>query len=82
MDFEKMWVEDKQSILGCMISNMTSDLEAGYDYFGKSIKEQRGMIDAYKYQMDSEMEYLKTLTDKQAQRWCKIDLVKRGAIEL
>ena len=82
MDFEKMWVEDKQWILNCMIQNMQDDLNAGYDYFGKSIKEQRGMIDAYKYQFDTEMEYLKTLTDRQAQRWCKIDLVKRGAIEL
>ena len=81
MDYFKLWVEDKQSILETMIRNLAADLEAGYNYFGLSAKKQRAEIDAYKYQFDSEMEYLKTLDEKKANHWCRIDLIKRGAIE-
>lgn len=82
MDYFKLWVEDKQSILDTMIRNLASDLEAGYNYFGLSARKQRGEIDAYKYLFDSEMEYLKTLDEKKVNHWCRIDLIKRGAIEL
>lgn len=82
MDYFKLWVEDKQSILETMIRNLTADLKANYNYFGNSVRRQRGEIDAYKYLFDVQMDYLKTLTEKQADHWCKLDLIKRGAIEL
>ena len=82
MDWFKLWYEDKQSILETMCHNLAADLAAGYNYFGNSAKKQRGEIDAYKYLFDAEMDMLKEMDEKKANRWCRIDLIKRGAIEI
>ena len=80
MDYFKLWYEDKESILNTMICNLKADLDAGYSYFGNSAKRQRGEIEAYKYQFDQEIEFLKTLDEKKVNHWCRLDLIKRGAI--
>lgn len=87
--FEKwfdIWYGDKESIIATMVQNMADDLNAGYDYFGKSIMEQRKMIEEYKAQFDAEYEMLKGIVlqyadgEKRVERWCYLDLKKRGAI--
>lgn len=80
-DWFELWFEDKQSMIDIMVSNMISDLANGYDYFGKSITEQRQMIDDYKKDFDATVEKFKTMTDTEVNRWCFYDLKKRGAIE-
>ena len=77
-----IWFEDKWSILNTMGKNLAADLAAGYSYFGMCAEKQRAAIEAYKLQFDSEMDYLATLDEKKAERWCKMDLIKRGAIEI
>lgn len=79
-DWFSVWQDDKESILQTMINNMTSDLNAGYDYFGKSIVEQRKTIEAYKKEIDDTFDLFKTMEDKEVNRWCFYDLKKRGAI--
>lgn len=75
-----LWYEDKEGILNTMLKNMRADLDAGYDYFGKSITQQREDIDNYKKKFDEEVEMLKNKTPKETEHWCKLDLKKRGAI--
>ena len=82
MDWFEIWFADKQSMLETMVRNMASDLNAGYSWNGKSIVSQRSMIDAYQKEFDSQIELLKEMDEKKANRWCKLDLLKRGAIEL
>ena len=77
----EIWQDDKESILEIMISNMVSDLNAGYNYFGKSIQQQIVDIDNYKKQFDSEMDKFKSMSDDEVDRWCFYDLKKRGAID-
>lgn len=79
-DWFELWFEDKQAILETMINNMASDLENGYDYFGKSISGQREMIEAYKKDIDNTMDMFKSMEEKQVNRWCFYDMKKRGAI--
>jgi hypothetical protein len=76
-----MWLDDKHSMLDTMIRNMTADLNAGYDYFGRSITNQRADIELYKIQMESEIDSFKSMSDRDVNRWCYFDLIKRGAIE-
>jgi len=80
-DWFDIWFEDKQSIIDTMVRNMASDLEHGYDYFGKSIRQQREMIAEYKRQFDEEMDMFKEADEKQVNRWCFYDMKKRGVIE-
>ena len=54
-DWFEMWHLDKEVILNTMVRNMTADLECGYDYFGKSITEQREAIEVYKEKFDADM---------------------------
>lgn len=68
-------------MLSTMIRNMSADLDCGYDYFGKSISQQREAIDEYKKEFDREMEQFKTMDEKQVNRWCFYDMKKRGVIE-
>ena len=77
----EIWFEDKQSIIEIMVNNMVSDLNVGYDYFGKNIREQRETIEAYKAKFNSEMDMFKTMDDVLVDRWCFYDLKKRGVIE-
>ena len=79
-DWFSVWQDYKESILQTMINNMASDLNAGYDYFGKSIVEQRKTIEAYKKEIDDTFDLFKTMEDKEVNRWCFYDLKKRGAI--
>lgn len=79
-DWVDVWQEDKENILFTMIKNMTSDLDNGYDYFGKSIVEQRKTIEDYKKDIDSTWDMFKTMDEKEVNRWCFYDLKKRGAI--
>jgi hypothetical protein len=79
-DWFDLWYEDKESILETMVRNMAADLNAGYDYFGVSIRRQRKDIEAYKDQMNAELDQFKTMGDAEVNRWCFYDMKKRGAI--
>lgn len=79
-DWFSVWQDDKESILQTMINNMTSDLNAGYDYFGKSIVEQHKTIEKYKSDIDTTYDLFKSMNEKEVNRWCFYDLKKRGAI--
>ena len=79
-DWFEIWQADRESILYTMIRNMASDLDNGYDYFGKSIMGQRKMIEEYKAETDKTFDLFKTMEEKEVNRWCFYDLKKRGAI--
>lgn len=80
-DWFNIWFEDKKSIISIMMSNMVADLNAGYDYFGKSIQNQKEEIAAYEKKFEEELDMFKTMDDKQVNRWCFYDMKKRGVIE-
>lgn len=79
-DWFELWYEDKQSIMETMIKNMVADLNAGYDYFGKSIQDQKQEIKNYKSEFDKQMIEFATMDEKTVNRWCFCDLKRRGAI--
>ena len=81
-DWFEMWHLDKEVILNTMVRNMTADLECGYDYFGKSITEQREAIEAYKEKFDAEVMSFAEKTDEQRNKWCYYDMLRRGVIEI
>ena len=64
-----------------MVMNLASDLEAGFDYYGKSITEQRQMIDEYKADIDKTLGSFAWLTEKEVNRYCFYDMKRRGAID-
>ncbi len=80
VDWFELWVEDRQSMLDTMIRNMRSDLENGYDYFGKSISEQRETIERFKADFDADMDKIGEMDENKVQHWCYVRLLKLGAI--
>lgn len=79
-DWFDVWFEDRESILSTMVRNMTSDLNAGYDYFGQSITKQKQEIAEYKAQTDKTLDMFKDMDEKAVNRWCFYELKKHGAI--
>lgn len=79
-DWFDVWFEDRESILNTMVRNMTSDLNAGYDYFGQSITKQKQEIAEYKAQTDKTFNMFKDMDEKAVNRWCFYELKKHGAI--
>lgn len=77
----EMWLEDKNSILNCMKSNMEADLNAGYSRYCKSIIDQNEMIDSYSKSIDEALENFKSMTEAEVDHWCYYDLKKHGAID-
>ena len=81
IDWLEMYVSERESMQNTMIRNMSADLDAGYDYFGKSIKQQRAAIDEFRAKFDAVLDMFKTMTDDAVQHWCFYELKKLGAIE-
>lgn len=81
IDYVEMWHDDKKSIIKTMVKNMNSDIQVGYSWLQKSIQEQLNEITAYSVNYEREAAILATMTPEAQQRWCKRDLIKRGAIE-
>ena len=79
-DWFKIWKEDRESMLNTMIRNMASDLENGYDYWGKSITQQREMIEEFKCNYEAELDKIGEMDENKVQHWCYIRLIKLGAI--
>lgn len=80
-DWFELWFSDKQCMVETMVKNMQADLNAGYDYFGNSIRKQMKQIDEYKAEFDKQLDEFKTMEEKEVNRWCFYDMKKRGAIE-
>ena len=80
VDWFEIWKEDRESMLNTMVKNMTSDLEAGYNYIGKSITEQREAIDEFKRNYEADLDHIGDMYPNKVQHWCYIRLVKLGAI--
>ena len=81
IDYAEMWHDDKKSIIKTMVRNMNADMQVGYNWLGQSIQQQINEITAYTVNYEREAALLQAMTPDQQQRWCKRDLIKRGAIE-
>lgn len=77
----EIWFDDKNSMLDTMIRNMNSDLEAGYSYLSKSIRDQLQMIDDYRREFEQNMKEFRYMQEKDVNRWCYYDMKRRGVIE-
>lgn len=80
MDWFKVWCEDKESMIGTMARNMAADLEAGYNYFGASIQRQIKEINEYREKYHEDLNKIAEMDEKKVNHWCKIQLIKSGAI--
>ena len=81
IDYVEIWHDDKKSIIKIMVANMNDDIQVGYNWLGQSIQQQINEITAYTVNYEREATILASMTPEQQQRWCKRDLIKRGAIE-
>ena len=79
-DWFEIWFADRQSMIETMIRNMVADIEAGYNPAGACIMRQNSAITEFKAQFDRDVEHLREMTEKAADRWCYIDMKKRGVI--
>lgn len=80
-DWFDIWYDDRKCILDTMVRNMTDDLRAGYDYFGKSIRNERAEIEEYQKATNKALDQFKGMDEKEVNRWCYYELKKHGAIE-
>ena len=79
-DWFEIWKEDRESMLNTMVRNMASDLENGYDYFGKSITMQREDIARFKADYEADLDHIGDMAPEKVQHWCYVRLLKLGAI--
>ena len=78
----QIWKKDTESLICCMVRNLASDIEAGYDPFGNSITNSINELVKYKSRREMEMKILQeTMNPEQINKWCWEDLIRRGAIE-
>lgn len=80
-DYTEMWKEDIKSVLATMYRNMADDLDCGYNPVGNSIRTQRRKIAEYEAEYFDNMEKLIAMEESAANRWCYMDMVRKGAIE-
>lgn len=76
----ELWCADWESLIETARQNMADDLAVGYNPNGASIQRSRAVIEEFENRYTDGLEKLKTLDEKQAERWCYLDMKKRGAI--
>lgn len=80
--WQSMWIDDKQSMIAIMYGNLHSDLDAGYNPLGDAVKRQLDDIRDYVARYEQELMKLADMDNVHAERWCKFDLIRRGATEV
>ena len=81
MEYIAMWIEDYESLIETAVRNMQSDLDAGYNPNGRSIAWDRECIEELKNRRDAGIEKIVQFeSDSKADRWCYLDMKRRGAI--
>ena len=75
-----LWCQDKDSILETMIRNMQADLNAGYSPKGNCILKQMQDISDYSASYTKRLDELAEMDPAKCNRWCYMDLKRRGAI--
>ena len=81
-DWLQLWVEDKESLLATMASNVAADLTAGWSVYGEGVQRQLRELSDYRDEYKETLDSFKQLCPEQVARWCFYDLLKQGAIEL
>lgn len=82
-----LWIQDKESMIATMQANMNADLAAGYNPAGASIIKQRAALIEYVREFNRELIHLQDIVlaysdgVTRVNRWCYLDLKRRGAIE-
>ena len=82
IDYVALWIGDKQSIIETMLNNLNADLSAGYNPRGANIEKQRAAIREYTAAYNAELMKIADKTPQAAAHYCKLDLIRRGAIEV
>lgn len=79
-DWYQLWKDDKESIIYTMTKNIWADLNAGYKFYSPSITKQVSEVTMYQIEYDQRVRLLDLMPKRDANKWCKSDLKKRGAI--
>lgn len=81
MKWFNIWFDDAKAVIETMIRNMMADIEVGYDPAGICIRGQQECIDERQAAFDTQMDLFKDMDEARINRWCYLDLKKRGVIE-
>lgn len=81
INYTTLWYECRQSTIKTMVSNLNADIQAGYNWLGKSIQMQLFEITKYTLEYQQQFEALSYMTHEEAVKWCKKDMIKRGDME-
>ena len=79
-NYIEMWDADKKSMMHTMYKNMVSDLDCGYSPIGACIQRQKENIARYEAEYFNDMEKLIDMEESAANRWCFMDMKRRGVI--
>lgn len=77
----EIWCEDYESLIETTRRNLQSDLECGYNPKGYSVWLSRRIIAEFEERYENGLELFKTMDERATNRWCYLDLKKRGAID-
>lgn len=80
-DWFDLWLADKKAMIATMRQNMCDDINAGYNPNGECIKKQREEITQYEFLMNNELSSFVNMSDREVNRYCYYDMLKRGVIE-
>ena len=84
MDYEswfECWYSDSKNILAIMYSNMNSDIKAGYDVMGNTIKKELQEIEEYRAYINNTLDKFVSMDEKQIEKYCYFECLKKGCIE-
>lgn len=79
-NWERLWIDDKLSIIETMKRNLCSDILAGYDLLGMNIQRQIIEIKEYEEDYERQVSDFGYWTVEKVNRWCYYDLKNRGVI--
>ena len=80
-DYFELWCESKENMIETMYRNIGDDLKAGYNPHGELIQRQKEALEKYKGEYETQLMNFADMTTKKVNRWCFLDLKRRGYLE-
>ena len=79
-DWLEVWIDDWESLIETQNRNIQSELQAGFKWTGQHVQHEVKILKEFDSKYRDGLEKFKYMDEREVQRWCYFDLLKRGAI--
>ena len=79
-DWFEIWCEDWEGLITTQSLNIKAELDAGWKWKSDRVQHEVNVLNQFQNTYRLQLGRFAEMEEKQVQRWCYYDLLRRGAI--